>query len=646
MKILFAGALLAAGFAVLPCGAQSGDTQTAKPPAQSAPQIPGQVVFSRSQSEGVQATAAAGTRAGLRAQEASVPTATDAERRAIRFTAYDMDVHLDTAALHIAVRARVDVRNEGTTPLQRIPLQISSTLAWDGIRADGQDLAYTVAAVNSDADHSGQLREAEIPLAEPLAPGQSMHLDVTYSGQIAADATRLTTIGAPADEAFRSDWDGIGADFTGLRGFGNVVWYPVASVPASLGEGAKLYDEIGRQKLRLEGASFQLRLTVEFPHGKTPTVAVIDGHAVPLNVAETGSTGLPGVATASLDTVTLGFGAPSLFVAVRDHHAISENMDLWTLPEDDSAAFSWKAADTEVTPFLQSWLGEKPLGAVTVLDLPAPEDAPFQEGTLLVTGVKAAAAADIDPILARSLTHAYTQSPRAWLSDGLADFMGTLWAERSQGREKALATLEASRQALALIEPASPGVSAGQPLNEAYVPVYYRAKAAYVLWMLRDLIGGPALARGLRAYDATRTATGAAASAAPSLETCLEKAAEGRDLSWFFAQWINADYGLPDLSIEHVYPSPAEGGNWLVAVDLSNSGYAATEVPLTVRSGATSVTRRVLIPAQGKSVKRILIQGQPTQVQLNDGSVPEIEASVHVTSLHSTSAENVPAQLR
>jgi hypothetical protein len=645
MKILFAGALFAAGFAILPCGAQSAHSQTAKPPTQGAPQMPGQVVFSRSHGQGGQATTAAGKQVESHAQTAAVPTATDAERQAVRLTAYEMDVHLDTAARHIAVRARVDVRNDGTAPLQHLPLQISSTLAWDGIRADGHDVAYTVAAVNSDADHSGQLREAEISLAEPLAAGHSMHLDVTYSGELAPDATRLTAIGAPADQAFRSDWDGIGVDFTGLRGFGNVVWYPVASVPASLGEGAKLYDEIGRQKLRLEGASFQLRLTVEFPHGKAPTVAVIDGHAVPLNVANSGSTELPGVATASLENVTLGFGAPSLFVAVRNHHAVSENMDLWTLPEDDSAAFSWKAADTEVTPFLQSWLGEKPLGAVTVLDLPAPDDAPFQEGALLVTGVKAAAAADIDPILARALTHAYTQSPRAWLGDGLADFMGTLWAERTGGREKALATLEASRQALALIEPASPGVSAGQPLNEAYVPVYYRTKAEYVLWMLRDLVGGPALARGLRAYDAARSTVNVT-SAAPSLETCLEKAANGRDLSWFFAQWVNADNGLPDLSIEHVYPSPAEGGNWLVAVDLSNSGYAAAEVPLTVRSGSTSVTRRVLIPAQGKSVKRILIQGQPTQVQLNDGSVPEVEASVHVTSLHSTSAENVPAELR
>jgi len=113
-----------------------------------------------------------------------------------------------------------------------------------------------------------------------------------------------------------------------------------------------------------------------------------------------------------------------------------------------------------------------------------------------------------------------------------------------------------------------------------------------------------------------------------------------------FAQWVNADDGLPDLSIDHVYPSAAAAGNWLVAVDLSNSGYAAAEVPLTVKSGITAITRRVLIPAQGKIVKRILIQGEPTQVQLNDGSVPEVQAGIHVTNLHGNSAANEPIQLR
>jgi hypothetical protein len=51
-----------------------------------------------------------------------------------------------------------------------------------------------------------------------------------------------------------------------------------------------------------------------------------------------------------------------------------------------------------------------------------------------------------------------------------------------------------------------------------------------------------------------------------------------------------------------------------------------------VRSDATSVTERLLVPARGQAVQRILIQGKPTQVQVNDGTVPESQASVHIRS--------------
>ena len=91
--------------------------------------------------------------------------------------------------------------------------------------------------------------------------------------------------------------------------------------------------------------------------------------------------------------------------------------------------------------------------------------------------------------------------------------MGTLWLEKTLGREKALEALESGRSALALIEPPSPGESSGQPLAQAISPVYYRTKATYVFWMLRDLVGDPALSAALRAYDpaqdaAARSGTG------------------------------------------------------------------------------------------------------------------------------------------
>jgi hypothetical protein len=85
------------------------------------------------------------------------------------------------------------------------------------------------------------------------------------------------------------------------------------------------------------------------------------------------------------------------------------------------------------------------------------------------------------------------------------------------------------------------------------------------------------------------------------------------------------------LSIASVFPSQAEAGNWLVAVNVANSGYASAEVPVTVRSDSNSVTQRLLVPARGKAVQRLLIQGKPIEVQVNDGTIPETEASVHLT---------------
>jgi hypothetical protein len=185
--------------------------------------------------------------------------------------------------------------------------------------------------------------------------------------------------------------------------------------------------------------------------------------------------------------------------------------------------------------------------------------------------------------------------------------------------------------------------------------VYYRTKAAYVFWMLRDLAGDAALSAALRAYNpAADVSLGYGKDTGPSAFEKLLKGAgnvqagnvqtgndqvenaqagPSRDLSWFFADWVNADKGLPDLTIASVFPTPEETGNWLVTVNIVNNGYASAEVPVTVRSNANTITQRVLVPARAKAAPRLLILGKPTEVQVNDGVVPETQATVHITRL-------------
>lgn len=611
--------------------------QTQPEPAKPQGQSQGQVIFSRSTDDNGETTTKTGPGANGQVQAIAAPTAQDAERQAVTFTAFDMDVHLRPADHQIAVRALFTVRNDSKTPLAHIPLQISSSLNWERVRVEGKDVALQVATLNSDEDHTGQLHEVAVPLSGPLAPGATMELDATYSGTIEVNAHRLLAIGTPEDSALHSDWDRIDSAFTGLRGFGNVVWYPVSSVPVILGDGARVFDEMGEHKLRMAGAQFRLRLAVEFPQGQEPTIALVNGHPAALTAATPGTedSEVSGVAMAQTGETTLGFEAPSIFVAIRKAHP-GTNLTAWTLPDNEVNVQFWTQAATNVTPFLQGWLGQKPRAQLTLLDLPDPDDAPFETGALLATSLRDAPSEQLDGILAHALTHAWVQSPRAWLSEGVAHFMGTLWMEKQQGREKALSALEGGRAALAIAEPESPGESSGQPLARAISPVFYRTKATYVFWMLRDIAGDASLSAALRAYDPAKDF---GPPKIPSqFETLLEQAGTRRDLSWFFADWVDTDKGLPDLNIDKVFPSPAESGSWLVAVTVSNSGYAATEVPITVRNEATSVTQRLRVPAHGNVVQRILIQGQPTEVQVNDGTVPETEASVHVTKLETTPA--------
>ena len=561
------------------------------------------------------------------ATASSTLSAEDAERSAVSVTDYDLDVRVRPAESHLAIRALVSVRNNGKTPLQHLRLQLGSELNWESIRLNGRPLAFTAAILNSDADHTGQLHEAALPLPALLAPGASLQVDVTYSGAIKQSLKRLLAIGTPEAVAETSDWDRISADFTGLRGFGNVVWYPVSSVPVILGDGNRLFDEIGSHKLQLTGAHLRLALTIESPAGEAPSVALVDGRPVDLTSAPATDPSLPAISTGRVEDTTVGFEALSLFLARRTSHAAT-NMTLWTRIDSESNVTSWNTAANDVTPFLQNWLGKNPRTHLTILDLPEDGDIPFETGSMLATPVRSAPADVLDGVLAHALTHAWVNSPRAWLSEGVAHFMGTLWVEKQQGRERALTTLDNSRSALALVEPESPGESDGQPLTACISPVYYRTKATYVFWMLRDLVGDPTLSAALRAYDPAKD------TAPDSFEKLIEQAGQRRNLSWFFNDWVYHDKGLPDLSIGEVYPTPASvAGSYLVAVDLANNGYAAVEAPVQVITGATSVTQHVQLPARSKLAQRILIQGNPTEVRLNDGTIPETQATVHSKTL-------------
>ena len=553
---------------------------------------------------------------------------TDAERQAVAITAWDLDVHLVPRDQSLEAHARVTLRNVGASPLTVIPLQLSSTLHFETVGFEGHRLPFSTATLNSDTDHTGQLIEADIRPASPLAPHAEVTLDVDYGGTVPLTAQRLLAIGAPEARAQASDWDRISSDFTGLRGFGNVVWYPVCSVPAVLGDGSRVFDEIGRQKLVDENATIALRITDEF-FDQSPNVAVLNGQWVPLNKPTSmPSASFPGVITASLAATRIGFDVPSLFLARRTETS-GQGLRILTTDPDAAAARDYVAAAESVQPLIRTWFGSGTHPLATILDLPEPDDDPAETGDLLATPVSSKPASQLDPIVAHALAHAAFNSSRAWLNEGVASFVGTLWLDSTSGRRAAMDNLNAGRQALALVEPASPGQGAGQDLLHATSPAYFRIKATYVLWMLRNLIGDAKLASTLQAYRPTEDTQD------DYFERVVEKAS-GTDLRWFFYNWVDQDRGLPDLSIGGVYPTPEAHQQYLVAVDIVNDGSAEASVPVTLKDGDAAATDWVRVPPHGHVTHRMLFQQSPTEVDVNDGSVPEVRDNIHQRMLTSS----------
>ena len=594
--------------------------QQASPPADVPAEHPGTVILSRSvEDSGTPAKPAAGP---------AVALPSNAERQAITFLSYDLDVHLQPRENAMAVRARISVRNDSASPLDRLVLQVSSSLQWTGVRVADAPAAFQQQLVNSDIDHTGALREAIIPLAHPLAPQQNVAVDLTYQGTAALSATRLEQIGTPAEVAEASDWDRISDEFIGLRGFGNVAWYPIASVPVALGDGARFFTEAAAERQRQSQTTMTMRVTEEF-FGEAPNLAVLDGEPVtvtPTSLPTTAS--VPGIVTCTLPPTRLGFASPSLFLVTRTARE-GNGVKVFARTEDVANAQAYMSAATIVAPLINHWLGSEPRGLLNIVDLPERGDSPFEDGNVLFADVRGTEPDKLTPVLIHSLTHLYFRSPYAWLQEGVPSFMGSLWVEQSRGRDIAIQQLDNSRGALSLAEPGDAASSTmdRQALLEARDPVYYRTKATYVLWMLRDLAGSEALARALRGYQPGSDTAG------NGFEQVLERAS-GKDLKWFFEDWVYHDRGLPDLSIAGVYPNKASvPGSYIVAVDVTNSGSAEAQVPVSVSSGTATVTEMLRIPAKSKVSHRFVLQGQPAEVAVNDGTVPEVEASVHRQTL-------------
>jgi len=535
-------------------------------------------------------------------------------REAFTITKYDLQVQLEPDQQRLGVRGKITLRNDSALAEKVVALQISSSLNWRSVRADGKPLQFVSQPYVSDIDHTGGLSEAIVALPVEIKPKDSVIVEIGYEGLIALDATRLTRVGVPEGVAKHTSWDQMSPTFTAVRGAGYVAWYPITTEAADFSEGNSLFEVADRWKAREAGSEFKARLNLTGAGGDRPAVLLC-------GASGSGSTdfGRDWSLTSECGWTALGTVAPTFVTA--DYVALSKPpLSLFSLAGHEAGATTYANALEPAMKFVGGWFG-KPSAPIAVADFADANSAPFESGTLLMASMAAADSKLAGINLVHELVHSAMPASRPWVYEGLAHFAEALYRQDQGGRQAALDFLGIHRSAFVDSEKevaASTGKNEGQPLASTFDETYYRSKAAYVWWMLRDMVGDAALKRAIGNYRAAEDRD-------PKYVEKLVEAAAKRDLGWFFDDWVYRDRGLPDFRVQSVHPWQTEKGVQIVTVTLENRGDAGAEIPFRVIFAGGEIMTRLEVRARSTATTRVETPSVATQIVVNDGSVPQVD---------------------
>jgi hypothetical protein len=533
-----------------------------------------------------------------------------ADRNALTFTNYDLQATVTPSSAGFAAKGSVTLRNDSGAAQKYAVLQISSTLAWQHITVADDEVQFLSDVYTTDIDHTGAVSEATITLPKPLEPKQSVTLKIQYGGTIPADAKRLTRIGTPDEDALRTDWDQISEKGTAFRGLGFVTWYPVAIDAVSLSDGNAVFAALADWRRKQDGTAMHAKFCIT-PRESSGQVAVSNG----TESTERSDQNCHGY-DFRLDPLSVPIFAVGNFQTLQ-----RETLTVYHTPDHKAEAEAYAAEYERLAPALSAWVGRSKQHAIYV-DLAVRGAAPYENGAVMLAPLAQSQKTSSDLSASYQLSQVSVHSFRPWIDFGLAHFMQFLTLERELGHDAGIRYLQQYGAPLAANDksPAKTEAAAAQSLNNTDDELFYRAKALLVWSMLRDMVGDQALSSAIQSYRSQDDRDA----------SYMQKLIEGqskKNLEWFFDDWVYRDRGLPDFHVVSAYPRQILGGQWLVTITVENLGSAAAEVPIMAEVPGGERTVRLLVKPGEKAIARINTQQIPSEVVVNDGSVPESDLS-------------------
>jgi aminopeptidase N len=206
--------------------------------------------------------------------------------------------------------------------------------------------------------------------------------------------------------------------------------------------------------------------------------------------------------------------------------------------------------------------------------------------------------------------------PHVWLSEGFATYFAALYTEHAQGPAAFQSQLSGIRTQIigAAVVAQRPVIDTAQADLMQLLNTNSYQKGGYVLHMLRRELGDTAFINGIREYYVAGVHSTALTS---DLRLAMERAS-GRELNWFFDQWlrrpgfIEAEIGWRyDASTREVFATVVQG-----------TRFAPYRFKLPLEVEAADGTKRIIVvdvPATGSSEVKLPVRfdSAPAAVRLD-----------------------------
>ncbi len=286
----------------------------------------------------------------------------------------------------------------------------------------------------------------------------------------------------------------------------------------------------------------------------------------------------------------------------------------WLFPEDTAGRRSFRRA-ADIVAWYSTLIAPFPYEKLAHVESSTKFGGMENASAIFYDEKAIAAGANIEQTVAHETAHqwfgdAVTEGDwhHLWLSEGFATYFGALYFEHADGEARFRAIMARNKaEYLGSADTARPVIDESERDLFRLLNANNYQKGAWVLHMLRGLVGDSAFFQGIRRYYQDHRNGNALT---PDLQRALE-AASGLELGWFFHQWLE-EPGYPRLRLERRWLAERQALEVRV-LQLQPAAWPAFRFPLQLELATSQGPVRREIQVSGRDgTFRLPLPSEPT----------------------------------